>query len=257
VNSDGSFSVPVSAGLADGRYTAVAKQSSFGTAGFSGPVTFRIKAHGPDLTLTYPAHTGWFAGKRIQFWGQAGTALGDGSEVDVQLWQGTRPQGAAIGTLHIAVRGSTWSGTWPARLPYGKYTAIATQTDDAGHTTTAPAHTFSLVKHPPTTVGFPVSLSRSRKATVPVACLAPLGKTCTGTVLVLTKGRFRTRPGGPAGQLRVLFAYVSIPGNQTRFVTAPVTGPVATVLRRLRSATVRVSASLSTRSSTVYRQLTK
>jgi hypothetical protein len=257
VNPDGSFSVPVSSPLADGRYTAVAKQSSFGTAGFSGPVTFRIKAHGPDLTLTYPAHTGWFAGKRITFSGQAGTALGDTSEVDVQLWQGRRAQGKAIGTLHIPVRGSTWSGTWPVRLPYGKYTAIATQADDAGHTTTAPAHTFSLLKHPPTTIGFPVSLSRSRKATVPVACLASTGKTCTGTVLVVTKKSFRTKAGGPAGPLRVLFAYVSIPGQQTRFVTASVSGSVASVLRRQRSTMVRVTASLSNRAASAFRQLTK
>jgi hypothetical protein len=257
VNSGGGFSIPVSSPLADGRYTAVAKQSSFGTAGFSGPVAFRIKAHGPDLTLTYPAHTGWFAGKRIRFSGQAGTALGDASELDVQLWQGRRAQGKPIGTLHIPVRGSTWSATWPVRLPYGKYTAIATQTDDAGHTTTAPAHTFSLLKHPPTTIGFPVSLSRSRKATVPIACLSPAGKTCTGTVLVVTKKRFRTKAGGPAGPLRVLFVYVSIPGQQTRFVTGSVSRSVASVLRRQRSTTVRVTASLTTRTASGYRQLTK
>jgi hypothetical protein len=257
VNSDGSFSVPVSSPLADGRYTAVAKQSSFGTVGFSGPVTFRIKAHGPDSTLTYPANTGWFAGKRIKFSGQAGTALGDTSEVDVQLWPGKRAQGRVIGTLHIPVRGSTWSGSWPVRLPYGKYTAVATQTDDAGHTTRTGPHTFSLLKTPPTTVGFPVSLSRSRMATVPVSCIAPASATCTGTVLVLTKRSFRTSAGGPAGPLRLLFAYVSIPGNQTRFVTRPVSGAVATVLRRLRSVTVRVNASLTTRTASVYRQLSK
>jgi hypothetical protein len=257
VNPDGSFSAPVSSGLADGRYTAVASQSSGGPPGFSGPVTFRIKAHGPDLTLTYPAHTGWFAGKKITFSGQAGTALGDTSEVDVQLWPGRRAQGKVIGTLHIPVRGSTWSGTWPVRLPYGRYTAIATQTDDAGHTTTAPAHTFSLLKHPPATIGFPVSLSRSRMATVPIACLAPLGRTCSGTVLVVTKRRFRTSRGGPAGPLRVLFVFVSIPGQQTRFVTGSVSGSVASVLRRQRSTTVRVTASLTARTASAFRQLTK
>jgi hypothetical protein len=243
-NSGGGFSVPVSSSLADGRYTAVAKQSSFGTVGFSGPVTFRIKAHGPDLTLTYPAHTGWFAGKHIKLFGQAGTALGDSSEVDVQLWPGKRAQGKAIGTLHIQVSGSTWSGTWPARLPYGRYTAIATQTDDAGHTSTAPAHTFSLVKHPPTTIGFPVSLSRSRRAAVPISCLAPASTTCTGTVLVVTKRSFRPKRGGPAGPLRVMFVYVSIPGQQTRFVTGQVSGAVASVLRRQNSVAVKVTASL-------------
>jgi hypothetical protein len=245
VNSDGSFSVPVSSPLGDGRYTAIARQSTFGTVGFSGPVTFRIKAHGPGLTFIYPANSGWDAGKHIKFSGQAGTALGDTSSVDVQLWPGKRAQGRVIGTLHIPVRGTTWSGSWPKRLPYGRYTAIVRQTDDAGHTTTTPAHTFSLLKTPPTTIGFPVSLSRSRTATVPVSCIAPASTTCTGTVLVVTKKKFRTRPGGPAGPLRVVFVYVSISGSQTRLVTGSVSGPVASVLRRQRSVKVRVMVSLT------------
>ena len=106
VNSDGSCSVPVSSPLADGSYTAVARQSTFGTVGSSGPVTFRR--------------------------------------------QGAWP---------IPVRGSTWTGTWPVRLPYGRYTATVTQTDDAGHTTATGTHTFRLLKTPR-----PRSASRSRSA---------------------------------------------------------------------------------------------
>jgi hypothetical protein len=260
VNSDGSFSVPASSPLADGRYTAIARQSTVGTVGFSSPVTFRIKTHGPGVTFIYPASSGWDAGKHIKFSGQAGTALGDTSSVVVTLRPGKRVAGQVIGQLHIPVRGTTWSGSWPKRLPYGRYTAIATQTDDAGHTTTTSAHTFSLLKTPPTTIGFPVSLSRSRTSTVPVSCIAPASTTCTGTVLVVTKRSFRTRRGGPAGPLRVLFVYVSIPGSQTRLVTGPVSGPVASVLRRQRSVTVRVMASLTggtTRNPSADRQLNK
>jgi hypothetical protein len=245
VNPDGSFSVPVPSPLADGRYTAIARQESFGTTGFSNPVTFRVKVHGPDMTFIYPASSGWNAGKFIKFSGQAGTALGDTSEIDVQLWRGKRAQGNVIGTLHVPVRAATWTGTWPVRLPYGKYTAIATQTDDAGHTTTTGAHTFSLVKTAPRTIGFPVSLNRARTATVPISCLAPASTTCTGTVLVVTKKKFRTKAGGPAGPLRVLFVYVSMPGSQTRLVMGSVSGAVASVLRRQRSVTVVVTASFT------------
>ena len=77
---------------------------------------------------------------------------------------------------------------------------------------------------------------------------------------MVTKKRFRTTRGGPAGQLRVLFAYVSIPGSQTRFVTGLVPGSVASVLRRLRFVTVRVAASLAgnaTRNASADMKLTK
>jgi hypothetical protein len=41
-----------------------------------------------------------------------------------------------------------------------------------------------------------------------------------------------------------MFVYVSIPGQQTRFVTGQVSGAVASVLRRQRSVAVKVTASL-------------
>src|SRR5947209_8165589 len=79
----------------------------------------------------------------------------------------------------------------------------------------------------------------------PINCLAFPGNSCTGTVLVVTKGSFRTTSGGPAGQLRVLFAYVTIQGNQTRLVSGRVPGLSAAVLRRGKSVTVRVTTSLT------------
>src|SRR5207248_1255447 len=71
------------------------------------------------------------------------------------------------------------------------------------------------------------------------------GNSCAGTVLVVTQGSFRTTTGGPAGQLRVLFAYVTIQGNQTRLVSGRVPGLVAAVLRRGKSVRVRVTTSLT------------
>ena len=245
VNSDGTFSVRASPPLADGRYTAVAGQAAGNTRGFSSPMTFRIKAHGPATTLAYPAKGGWDLRADVRFFGQAGTVVGDTPSVVVELWRGKRAKGRVIGKLRIPVRGPTWSGTWPkGRLANGTYTARVVQTDDAGHTTLTAPHTFSIVTAP-TTIGLLVSVGRSGKATIPINCLAFPGNSCTGTVLVVTKGSFRTTSGGPAGQLRVLFAYVTIQGNQTRLVSGRVPGLAAAVLRRGKSVTVRVTTSLT------------
>jgi hypothetical protein len=181
----------------------------------------------------------------VRFFGQAGTVVGDTPSVVVELWKGKRAKGRVIGKLHIPVRGSTWSGTWPRRrLPNGTYTARVIQTDDAGHTTLTSPHTFSIVTAP-TTIGLLVSVNRSARATIPINCLAFPGNACTGTVLVVTKGSFRTTSGGPAGRLRVLFAYITINGNQTRLVSGRVPGLVAAVLRRGKSVKVRVTTSLT------------
>lgn len=245
VDADGSFSVRASSPIADGRFTAVAGQTAGDTRGFSSPMTFRIKAHGPALTLSYPAKGGWNLRADVRFFGRAGTVVGDTPRVLVELWRGKKAKGKVIGKRYISVRGPTWSGTWPrGRLRNGAYTARVMQTDDAGHTTLTAPHTFSIVTAP-TTIGFLVSVGKSGKATIPINCLAFPDNTCSGTVLVVTKGNFRTTTGGPAGRLRVLFAYVRMQGNQTRLVGGRVPGLVAAVLRRGKSVKVRVTTSLT------------
>ncbi len=243
VSSDGSFSVRASSPLADGRYTAVAGQAAGTTRGFSSPMTFRVKAHGPALALNYPAKGGWDLSSRVTFLGQAGTALGDNPRLVVELWKGKKAKGHVIGKLHLPVRSSSWSGVWPRRLPNGPYTVRVMQTDDAGHTAATSPRTFSIVTAP-TTIGFLASVNRSGRASIPINCLAPPGASCTGTVLVLTSGSFRTTSGGPAGRLRVLFAYVSIPAGQTKLVSGRVPGFVSAVLRGGKAVTVRVRTSL-------------
>jgi hypothetical protein len=244
VNADGSFSVRASAPLEDGRYTAVAGQAAGSTRGFSSPMTFRIKAHAPALTLTYPAKGGWDLSRRLTFLGQAGTVLGDTPSVVVELWKGKRAQARVVGKLHIPVSGPKWSGVWPKRLPNGPYTVRVIQTDDAGHTTLTSPRTFSAVTSP-TTIGLLASVNRSGKASIPINCLAPPGSTCTGTVLVLTSASFRTTSGGPAGRIRILFAYVSIPTGQTKLAAGRVPGFVRAVLRGGKSVTVQVKTSLT------------
>jgi hypothetical protein len=197
------------------------------------------------MTLSYPANRGWDLRANVRFFGQAGTGIGDTPQVIVELWKGKKAKGKVIGKLHIPVRGPTWSGAWPkGKLPNGTYTARVKQTDDAGHTTLTAPHTFSILTAP-TTIGLLVSVNRAGKATIPINCLAFPGNSCTGTVLVVTQGSFRTTTGGPAGRLQVLFAHVTIQGNQTRLVSGRVPGLAAAVLRRGKSVKVRVTTSLT------------
>ena len=84
---------------------------------------------------------------------------------------------------------------------------------------------------PPHVIGPKLTLDRSGFATIKIGCTA-LSGSCSGNVLVLTIGRFRTVHGGPVGRLRVMFAYVTVPAGQTIVVRRAVLGPVARVLRR-------------------------
>jgi hypothetical protein len=243
VGTDGSFSAQVSPSLPDGQYQAVAFQvNSTGGFGQSTPLVFSIKLHAPALTLISPA-AGASMAQNAAFSGLAGDVYGDGGKVAVSLWHGTSDKGKPFATANATVTGATWSLTWRHRLALGLYTVQATQSDDAGHKTTTAAHTF-LVVPSSTTIGDWVTLSHG-VASVPVSCLAPAGGQCSGSVLVLTTKAYRPMSGGPSGQLRVLFAYVSIPGGETAIVRRPVKGPVRQLLARKAPLSVRVTATLT------------
>jgi hypothetical protein len=244
VGAGGSFSDLVSLALPDGQYDAIAYQlNGTGGLGQSSPVVFSIKLHAPALTLVAPAGGASMAHRGASFSGDAGHVYGDASKVVVSLWHGTSDKGKPFATETATVTGSTWSLRWPHQLALGLYTVQATQGDDAGHTTQTSAHTF-LVVPSSTAVGDWVTLSRG-VASVPISCLAPSGSQCTGTVLVLTTKAYRPRSGGPSGQLRVLFAYVSIPGGETAIVRRPVKGAVRRLLVRQAPVSVLVTATLS------------
>ena len=246
VGSDGSFSAQVSPALADGQYDAVAYQASAnGGLGKSATIVFSIKVPAPVLTLVSPAAGSSVAQNGTTFSGVAGTVYGDSSTVLVSLWPGTSAKGKPIGTAHATIRGTTWSVTWPHRLALGLYTVQATQTDDAGHTTRTSAHTFLAVPSS-TTIGDGVTLTRGGTAYIPVLCMAPAGSFCDGTVLVVTSKSYQPSPGGPTGQLRVLFAYlIKIPGGQTGIARRPVYGAVKRLLERKAPLAVHVTVTLS------------
>jgi hypothetical protein len=244
VGKDGHFSTNVTPGLGDGAYTALAGQrDSTGTLGQSVARTFRIKTHPPAVTLDRPAENSQVVGSTPTFSGSAGTALGDSSTVFVAVYAGATTQGRVVARLRTTANGSFWSVQTPIALLPGRYTAQASQTDDAGHTGRSVPATFSIVAAPGI-VGTSVRLDGSDTASLAITCRQAATETCSGTVLVLSAGNYQGSPGGPTGQLQILYAYVSIPGGQTLVVKQGVAARLASLLRRRTPLPVIVTASL-------------
>jgi hypothetical protein len=238
-----SFSAGPNSALPDGRYTAIAEQSdTLGETGHSQGSTFRIKVHPPALTVTTPAAGARTSDPRPTFAGAGGSALGDSSSVGVTLFSGGGTGGKNLGTAHATVASGRWSVRWGQSLKLGTYTLKARQSDDAGHTTTV-TRSFVIVPAP-NVIGSSVSISRSGVASVPISCTAPDGHVCTGDVLVLTVKNYRTVTGGPAGKIRVLFAYVSIPGGTTQVVKRKIQSDALHALRHLNGVQAKVTTTL-------------
>ncbi len=167
----------------------------------------------------------------LVFSGRAGDALGDSTRVTVLVYRGGTASGKPVGTLNATRSGTAWTGRLARRLKPGRYTARATQTDDAGHIGRSAVHRFRVIERP-NPIGPRVELSRRGRATAAISCLAPASRTCRGSVLIFTVHHYRTSPGGPSRRLRVMFAYVTIRGGRTVAVTRKVEPDVAQVLRR-------------------------
>ena len=245
VGSDGGFSAPTVAVLPDGLYYAYAYQlNATGDLGTSAPIVFSIKLHPPAVTLATPAAGASVGQHAAAFSGTAGDIYGDSSTVTVSLWSGASASGAPLGTASARVTGRTWSLIWAHQLALGLYTLRASQTDDAGHTASTPAHTF-LVIPSPTTIGDAVTLSTSGQVSVPISCLAATTTTCKGSVLVLTVKPYQATKGGPTGQLRVLFQSVTIRGGETVVVRQTIHGAIEKLLASKAPLSVRVTATLA------------
>ncbi len=241
---DGQFSVTVAPALPDGQYTALATEAGAGsTEGTSPSQTFRVKVHPPAVTIARPGAGARVSAADLAFSGQAGDALGDSMRVTVLVYAGGSATGRPASSFHVTRSGATWSGHLPHQLGPGRYTARATQTDDAGHTGRSAAHTFRVIRTP-NPIGSRVDLSRRGRATVSISCAAPASRTCRGSVLILTMRRFHTTAGGPSGRLRVMFAYVTTRGGKTATVTRTVEPEVARVLRRAAPLKVQVTATM-------------
>jgi hypothetical protein len=237
--SDGRFSITLGRPLSDGQYTAVAGDA---TGGLSLPMQFRVKARPPAFTVTAPRAGAHETDSQPTFTGAGGTALGDIARVSVTLFSGGSSSGKRLGSAQASVTGGQWSLRWGQALKLGIYTLQASQNDDAGHTVTV-TRSFVIVPAP-NVIGSRVSISRRGVASLPISCTAPGGRVCTGDVLVLTTKNYRTVAGGPAGRIRVMFAFVRIPGGTTQVVKRKVQSDALHALRHLRGVHAKVITEL-------------
>jgi major membrane immunogen (membrane-anchored lipoprotein) len=125
------WEAPAPAPLADGVYTAVAKQTNFVLeTGESEPVTFGIDTVAPVVSiapLTTPTND-----STPTLNGSLGQAVGDMQAVSVAIYEGSSVGGTPAASGSASVSGSTWSFT-PSALADGTYTAQATQADAVGN----------------------------------------------------------------------------------------------------------------------------
>ena len=244
VTAAGQFAVPVAPALPDGTYTAMASQAdASGNTGFSGPQTFSVDTHAPAVTLVKPAKGSRADTYQLVFAGAAGDQTFDSGIVTVALFKGKGAAAKAVGTMQTKVTGSSWSATWTKTLPPGVYTALAWQADVVGHVGLSIPHSFTVLPPPPV-IGRVATINRAGRVSVKISCNEPADDTCSGTVLVLTRGEFQPVAGGPTGRLTVMFAYVHIRGGQTSTVMRTVLTRVADALRGHAEVAVTISANL-------------
>ncbi len=140
-NTEGAAWNYTPAELPDGTYTAQATQEdAAGNTGTSEAVTFTIDTTKPAVSIepvTSPTNDA-----TPTLTGSAGTEAGDGT-VTVTIYEGPAAEGEVASSGPATSEGSTWKYT-PAELPDGTYTAQATQPDEAGHTGTSEAVTFTI-----------------------------------------------------------------------------------------------------------------
>jgi len=149
-------SANVSPPLANGTYTAVATQPSSlgGPAGASAPVTFEVNTQSPTVALNQPPSASNDTTPTF-----TGTAS-DTTQVTVEIFEGTRPEGNIVATATAQGTGGRWSSGQPTpALASGRrtFTAFATQTSEIGNAAgRSAAVTFVVDTEPPTVTLNPV-----------------------------------------------------------------------------------------------------
>ena len=140
------WTAPSIADLADGTYTAIAKQSDEArNTGLSVARTFTVDTLAPSLTLAAPSES---TGLETVS-GVAGTAPGDRRQVTAELFEGPVAEpGDALEAITVnASSAGAWSATF-AGLRAGEYTVLARQPDEAGNTGASAPQTFTVVVPP-------------------------------------------------------------------------------------------------------------
>jgi peptidoglycan/xylan/chitin deacetylase (PgdA/CDA1 family) len=144
-----SYSVGVSAPLANGTYTARAEQQDAAPhTGFSTANTFTIGVPDttvPVVTLTQPADGATSTSAVPSFAGVAGAATGDAAAVTVKVYAGSSASGTPVQTLSATRQAdSSYAVNASGPLANGTYTAQAEQRDASGNTGLSSANTFSI-----------------------------------------------------------------------------------------------------------------
>jgi len=135
-------SAAVSSPLADGQYTAVASQDSAigNQPGKSSPESFTIDTRSPVVTLkALPTPS---PDRAPSF---SGTAEAD-TPVTVDIHKGAKAEGAIVASSTAEGNGGEWvAGRLESPLPFGEYTAVATQPSPIGNPSgTSATITFTI-----------------------------------------------------------------------------------------------------------------
>jgi hypothetical protein len=140
----GHFSATTSPALADGLYTARARQSdALGNLGHSAPTTFTVDTVDPVVGLG--AQPALMNASTPSFEGTSGTTPRDG-DVTVDVYDGATASGSPVRSLAAdrdALTGAYTAATTPA-LPDGTYTARARQRDAAANVGHSTPTTFTI-----------------------------------------------------------------------------------------------------------------
>jgi hypothetical protein len=141
----GSWSTDASPALDDGTYTARAEQLDLaGNTGYSVAHTFTVDTAPPTVTVTDPGAGSVTNDPTPTFDGDAGTATGDSTNVVVNVYSGTEPNGTLVETLTTDRSGGSWAVDASPALPDGQYTIVAHQSDLAGNDGASAPRTFSV-----------------------------------------------------------------------------------------------------------------
>ncbi len=130
--SGGKWSVAVSSALVDGKYTAVAfETSSLGNGvGESEPVEFEVFTKPPAVKFT---HTPEARSRQSKPAFEGSTTLGETNQVTVHVYEGSGTAGKEVVGLKASVSGGKWSVAVSSALVDGLYTAQATQLSSIGN----------------------------------------------------------------------------------------------------------------------------
>lgn len=169
------------ASLADGTYTARARQRDAAGNTSTATVTFAIDTGAPAIGLDTPADGGVTADATPDLAGPAGTSTGDGATVSVDLFAGSGTGGTTLQSATVAVAGGRWATT-AAALDDGTYTVRVRQADSAGNTATATATFAVRTTIPSVSLGQPADGAVLADATPDLSGSADTGPGSAGEV---------------------------------------------------------------------------